>query len=71
MDKVVKPDRGRVCQCTICDFLGERKTALKHFRTKHVTADEEQYRSNISVTKEAWLILQASQCAQRGIYESW
>lgn len=47
MDKIVKPDRGRVYQCTICDFLGERKTALKHFRTKHVTAHEEQYHCNI------------------------
>jgi hypothetical protein len=47
MDKLVKPDRGRVYQCTICDFLGERKTALKHFRTKHVTANEEQYHCNI------------------------
>ena len=47
MDKIVKPDRGRVYQCTICDFLGERKTALKHFKTKHVTAHEEQYHCNI------------------------
>ena len=47
MDKIVKPDRGRVYQCTKCDFLRERKTALKHFRTKHVTADEEQYCCNM------------------------
>ena len=47
MDKIVKPDRGRVYQCTICDFLGERKTALKHFRTKHVTVHEAQYHCSI------------------------
>jgi len=36
-------DRGRVYQCLTCDYKGERKAVLKHFKTKHIQPAERQY----------------------------
>jgi len=36
-------DRGRVYECLTCNYKGERKAVLKHFRARHIQATERQY----------------------------
>lgn len=47
MDYAIKSDRGRVYQCTICPFKGERKAAVKHFMSKHFQVEDHIYRCTL------------------------
>lgn len=40
---LLKSDRGRVYECTQCQFLGEKAACIKHFTNKHFGAEDHIY----------------------------